>query len=446
MYKLWPGIEMRFSVPKDTREIPPPDAETAGVAIAHAPYPHQPSLRRNFGWTFAGNMISSGSQWVTLTLLSKLGTATMVGQFALGLAVSAPIFQFANLQLRAVLVTDARNAHRFGEYFGVRIVTSLIGLLLAGTVAVIGYRSPGTGTVILLVAAAKWIDSLSDIFQGLFQRHEQMDRVAKSMIFKGVLSTAAVGAAMVLYGNIIGAMVAIFVVWLGVFVTYDVRMAIRLQAGLSQTIRPVFRPGVFGRLVALTLPLGFVMLLISLNSNLPRYFLERQWGEREVGIYSALAYCMVASNTIISALGQSASPRLANYYAGRDMHSFWRLLRRLLVLGAALGIAGIVVAAVGGRPLLSLLYRPEYGEHSRAFVVLMSGGAVLNVSGTLGVGLTSMQVFKPQVWVLAFATVAGILASWFLVPGLGVLGAAIACLVIAIASASAFALLLAKAV
>src|SRR3954465_14084130 len=74
------------------------------------------SLRANFSWTFAGNVVYAGCQWGMLMVLAKVGNPLMVGQDALGLAVTAPVVMLSNLQLRGVLATDARDTHRFNTY------------------------------------------------------------------------------------------------------------------------------------------------------------------------------------------------------------------------------------------------------------------------------------------------------------------------------------------
>ena len=37
------------------------------------------TLRRNFSWTFVGNLVYSGCQWGMLVVLAKLGSPGMVG-------------------------------------------------------------------------------------------------------------------------------------------------------------------------------------------------------------------------------------------------------------------------------------------------------------------------------------------------------------------------------
>ena len=104
------------------------------------------------------------------------------------------------------------------------------------------------------------------------------------------------------------------------------------------------------------------MMLVSLNTNIPRYFIQHYLGERELGIFAAMFYLMVAGNTIIAALGQSASPRLAMYNESRDLKAFRRPLGWLVELGAALRAAGILMALVLGREILTALYRPACAD------------------------------------------------------------------------------------
>src|SRR5947209_14419504 len=88
------------------------------------------SLRANFSWTFIGNIVYAGCQWAMLVVLAKLGSPELVGRFALGFAVTAPVVMLTNLQLRGVQATDARQEHRFGEYLALRLVAAPLSLAI----------------------------------------------------------------------------------------------------------------------------------------------------------------------------------------------------------------------------------------------------------------------------------------------------------------------------
>ena len=383
------------------------------------------TLWANFTWTFSGNVVYSGSQWGMLMVLAKLGSPEMVGQFALGLAVTTPIIMFANLQLRGVQATDARREYRFGHYLALRLLTTALALLvITGIVFGIGYRQK-TALVILAVGASKAFESISDVVYGLLQHHERMDRIALSMMIKGLLSLSALGAAVYLTRSVFWGASALAVVWAILLIAYDLPNGERVLNGRgSESLRPCWDLPELVRLAWLSLPLGFVMMLVSLNTNIPRYFIQHYLGERELGIFAAMFYLMVAGNTIIAALGQSASPRLAMYYASRDLKAFRRLLGRLVGLGAALGVAGILVALVLGHKLLSVLYRPEYAEHTAVFVWLMVAASVGYVASFLGYGMTAARYFRSQLPLFGLSGAACALGCLWLVPRFGLMGAA----------------------
>ena len=209
------------------------------------------------------------------------------------------------------------------------------------------------------------------------------------------MSLVALGLVVYLTASIAWGALALAGVWGLLLIAYDIPNGIRLL-DQGDNLRPCWDLPALVRLAWLALPLGIVMMLISLNANIPRYFIEHYWGERELGIFAALAYLMVAGNTVVGALGQSASPRLARYYAEGNAWAFRRLLVKLVGLGAGLGIVGLLVALVAGRFILTLLYKPEYAEHAGLFAWLMTAATVSYVASFLGYGMTAARYFRSQ--------------------------------------------------
>jgi len=189
------------------------------------------------------------------------------------------------------------------------------------------------------------------------------------------------------------------------------------------------------KLLWLALPLGFVMMLISLNTNIPRYFIERYLGERELGIFAAMSYLMVVGSIVVSALAESASPRLAKYYAAGNSTAFCTLLLKLVGVGLMLGAGGVFVAVVAGREILTLLYKPEYAERADLFAWLMVAAGIGYVSSFLGSGMTAARYFLVLMPLFALATGTSAIAGLWLIPTQGVRGAAIALIVGAIVQA-----------
>lgn len=393
------------------------------------------SLKANLSWAFVGNVAYALSQWGMLVVLAKLGSEEMVGRFALGLAVTAPVMGFANLQLRLVHATDARGDYLFEHYLGLQVVGSALAVLLTAG-AKWGQGYPGEAMwVILVLALAKGIENVSDVFFGLFQKHDRMDLIGRSLMIKGSLSLLALGTIVWLAHSLFWGVLGLFATWTLVFLLYDVRNRALLMGSESQSRgnrsywpRPRFEARALARLAWLALPLGFSTMLVALNTSIPRYFVEKHLGERELGIFAALAYFHRAGTTFANALGEAASPRLSRHYAAHDMPGFSALLLKMTGVAVLIGVAAMLVAHLAGRPILTLFYGPAYARQS-VFVRVMAASSLSYVASFLLYGLTAARCLSVQtlLYILTAAMVG--LACIALVPAYGLEGAADALLI-----------------
>lgn len=388
--------------------------------------PAERSLRANTVWTLAGNAAYALSQWGMLVVLAKLGSAAMVGTYALGLSVTAPIMLLLNLNLRMAQATDARGEYRFGDYLGLRLATVGIAFALIAAVALALYGGE-SATIILLVGAAKGLEAISDVFYGLWQRHERMDRIAVAMALKAVLSLLAFAGGVGLTHSLAGGVVSLAVVWAVLLVVYDAPTGrSTLASAGARGITPRWNAPTLGRLVTLTWPLGLSAMLVSLVSNIPRYFVESRDGAADLGLFAAMAYIMQAGGVVINSLAQSAIPRLSRYHTQSNRKAFLRLLGALLLIASVMGASGVIVALVAGRDILTLMYRPEYATRVDVFAWIMVAMWLSFLASFLGYALSAARRFKIQPLILTAEVViaAAACAAW--VPPHGILGAAFA--------------------
>jgi len=400
------------------------------------------SLRWNFSWTFVGNIVYSGCQWGMLVVLAKVGNPEMVGQYGLAMAVATPVLALSSLQLRAVLTTDVREKVPFGEYLGFRLVTTVLSLLIIGAVPFVMHYRRDSAIVVLIIGVGQALETLSDLYYGRMQFYDHMDRIAKSMIARAVLGLGALGATVYLTKSVIWGAVALVLARSVVLIGYDINKRTQLAprnvdqeqaqqviAAKKDALWPRWNWGTQSELFRTSITLGVIAMLVSLLPNIPRYFIQGSLGERALGIFTATAFLVSSGSLIVNALGQSAFVRLAKHYGAADVAGFNSLLLKLLGIAAVLGLGGIGVAVFFGHMLLTLLYRPEYAEHTDVLIAMMVGGAMTYVSGLMASAVTSARCFARQIPVLATAVGAAALASMILVPKYGLLGAAFAVII-----------------
>jgi len=393
------------------------------------------SLRANFAWTLAGNICNAACTWLIVVAIVKLGSMEMAGYYAFAQAIVLPILSFSTLQLRGIYATDATGQYRFGHYLGLRTVTTCVALAVVTAIAFGWSNRRDMQWLTLAIGLGAAIDAMSDIIYGSLQQRERMQWIAASMIARSLLGLAALIAILAAGGSLVEGMFASAAARVLILVALDVPLGAGTLAmdspGTSRRAR--FREvliqsrdlDVLRKLAWISLPLGPTTMLMTLQATLPRYLIEHWLNARQLGLFAALSYLSAAGAIVATALAQSAAPRMSQHYLAGDSVNYRRLLARLAALGGGFGAVGVLAAALWGKPLLSMLYKPEYAERNDIFVWLMVAAGLTYISIFLGWGMTAARRLRIQLPLFGTIVASMLVAGCLLVPRFGLTGAAL---------------------
>lgn len=420
-------------------------APTNHLGTVVKPLPANVPLSVGFRWSFLGWVGYAACQWLIFSVIAKLGNPALVGQFALATAVAGPVFMLTNLQLRGVLSTDARNEYCFTDYVTLRMVGSAFAIgMVALACPFLRLKSAGI-CVILLVAAFKAMESLSDVIAGLMQKYERLDSAAVALMLRGGCSSIVFASAFAIWRNLPLALA----LWAGaagtVIAVYDRRIVRHLALWEGDFTFSFHRERI--QALALTsLPLGLVSAVTSLNTNIPRYAIERMLGVSDLGIFASIAYPVTAATIVANSLGQSALARLSRHFAAGRVSDFQRVILKLIAFGFALTALAMTAVALVGNRVLSVLYTPQYAKQGQLFLVLALAAGLNCIACFLVYGLTATRQFKIQIPISVLCMVTTFSASGFLVPRLKLMGAAVALVISACVQIAACSSMLVRAV
>jgi O-antigen/teichoic acid export membrane protein len=381
------------------------------------------SFRRNVGAAVLGNITYAACQFGMLAALVWLTTPTAVGWYALALAIAGPVFALTNLKLRQVQVTDAAGAYKSAHYIALRLGTTALAFTFITVGASLSNMPKIATTTLIGITALKATESLIDILYGAMQRLEQLQLVAISQMtraiggFAGFISVLAVTRRV----DVAVATLVVLTAMQALSLAYQTRR-------LGVKVRPQFDRDVLIRLARLSAPLGWAVSIGALTVNIPRYFLGAYSGAADLGVFTAQAYTVMITGTIIGSIAEAASPRLSNLYNANDSVGFLRLMTRLVLAGCALGLAGIVGAFVGGAAALDLAFGPKYAAESTVFTFLMITAAVQYATVFLGTSINALRLFSIQLPINATVLASVAISCAFLVPKHGLMGAALSLL------------------
>ena len=166
---------------------------TLGASSDDACQRENQAVRRGFSWLALGNIVNAACAWGRVALLARWGNAEMIGQLTLALAVCNPIGTLADLGLSGSLISDVNRQYRLRDYFGLRLWTCVLAMLVIVIVAWTGGYDPATARLVVLAGLVVISESVCDLFQAVLQRREQMAWVAVSLITRGMLGLTFFG-------------------------------------------------------------------------------------------------------------------------------------------------------------------------------------------------------------------------------------------------------------
>ncbi|ALS77874.1 hypothetical protein AUO94_04075 [Planococcus kocurii] len=385
-------------------------------------------LIKNFSWSFLGSLIYALTQWFLIIIIAKLGSPTDAGVYSLGLAISAPIIMFINLNLRAIQSTDLSIELGFSTFKFTRILGLILFVLTFLTIIIVANYSFEITIILLLIALNKIIESYSDLYYGLFQYHERLDLVSKSYIYRGIIGTIFFGISYYLFKELKIALVFMFTIWLLVLIIYDVKNGKKF---LINTPKIVEKNKMLV-LVKLGLPLGLVGLIASLNVNIPRITIERYLTLEDLGYFSVIFYLVLIIGKFMTSVSSAVLPRMANLYQNGNKIAFMKILNIVFCLLTLFSVVLILSSYYFGSEILEIAYGAEYSSFKMLLVYIMIYGLFEYLGFVFEVALNAIKYYKHRLSIEILAMIFMILSSIILIPEAGLKGAAIALIISAV--------------
>ncbi|MDV3427634.1 MAG: glycosyltransferase [Bacillota bacterium] len=352
------------------------------------PPPQKNSILKRFSWIFVGNLIYTLSKALMLIIITRLGSPSMVGQYSLSIAITTPLYTFLGLGLRTVYVTDRKDNFDFNNYFNIRLISSVTALFISVIVGLFFGRE--TGLIILSVSLCKFFEFVCDIIFGLFQKLDKMHFIGISKTIKSVLSLFAMGLIFYFTRNLFLSALSAALIWGISLFLYDIPIMLK-----HNRFNLLINRKISLCIVKISLPLGIVLILDTLNAYLPSYFIEGILGSDLLGYYSSIAYLVLSGDIIINSLGESVLPKLSYYYK-ESKRSFNDTILKLVTVSVGLGLIALSIVTIWGKSLLTFLYNSEYAGYYNIFIILMASSCVSYISRFLGKGINAAQKFKVQ--------------------------------------------------
>ncbi|PNH19287.1 hypothetical protein B6K86_07030 [Lachnospiraceae bacterium] len=337
---------------------------------------------RNVVWNMLGSAVYALTSMLLGALVTRFLGADAGGIFFFSFSTfGQQMFIIAYFGMRPLQITDTSGRYSFADYRALRYYSCGAAAVVTLCYAALFTRSLTARTVLLLMSAYKILDGYADCCESEFQRQGRLYLAGKSNAFRTLLCVAIFFAVMLRTGSLLASCMASLIGQLAAVLLFCV-IPLRRLDGVSFTRSRGSRARLFHAAKWLFLA-AFLDLYVFAAS---KFAVNDLMSAAESGYYTTIFIPTSVINLMANFVIRPVLTQLSKAWEQGDRNGFFRPVKRILLLIAALTAAGLLAAAFLGIPALSLLVGPEAGRALSSYrgallLVILGGGfyAALNL-------------------------------------------------------------------
>ncbi len=365
-------------------------------------------------------------------IVMRFGKLSDAGILSFAFAAGNVLMSIGAFGGRMYQATDVNRQYTFRMYMLHRFFS--IGLMTAALVlyVLVSGFEPEKAECVILVTYIYVIEVAENCIWGYFQSRDLLYIGAQMFCIRWIAVIATFSACIILLKDmtkaLLGGAVAgtvVFAVWLLI-----IRKLLSDDTQHGPGGQTSDGRGWFGPLTKQLFPLfvaGFCSIFIN---NVPKFAIDRYLNDEIQACYGFVAMPVFVIGLLNQFIYQPTVAKLAREYSSGEIEKFKANVRRQMLEVAGIMAGCVLVAALIGIPVLSVIYNIDLAGYSKELVILQLAGGFLALSGYFNVILTIMRRQSIILQGYLIAVVSGIVIMYTAVKYAGTIGASVGYLIV----------------
>lgn len=381
--------------------------------------------KSEFIWNVIASICASLLSVILLFVTTRVNGANSAGMFAIAFATATVLNSIADFGMRVYQVTDTKRQHRFGVYLTSRLVVDIAMIFCGfGFVLISGYNIE-KAIICLALVGFRFIDAVSETYQGEFQLNGRLDIAGKSVFYRMIISMLVFIIVDLASKNMVFATLAMMLTnFIGLFV-YDLRLIKEYsKEGFS------LEKSEIGKVIVDCFPLFFSTFLNNYIVNAPKYAIDRLL-TYDMQTYFNIIYLPTFTINLMSIFVLKPMLRgLGEMWNGKKYEKFIGIVVKMILAIIFMTVVVEIVCWAIGIPVLSFIYGVELMQYKKDLLILVISGGFSAVGVALFYTLTTMRAQKRVGFAYIAAALGGLLLPNLLVKKYNITGAVISSVII----------------
>lgn len=377
-------------------------------------------MKKKFSTYLVGNIFFGLSQWITVIILAKTVSISDVGFYSLALAYSGPILMLFSWGLKTIYITTENSKRE--TFLLNRLVMIFCFLVLIMIILLIKEFNHAEFYLILTIAFIKGIESLQEILFAFRQKKMEHQIIGRIKIFQSIGSILIVSLLFIKGFN------PLYIFLLVLVFTIILALKELMSLGLIQL--NLYKGIKISSILSLSLAgisLGITLAISSMNTNIPRFYLETTNGIQELGFFSSLMFFYSAGNTILFSISGFLLPIVVKNM--KNIKYIKKIYLKISVVFWITAIFGWIFLFFFGDVILSMVYTSEFAYYHSEFLIIMIGAILTYYVILIDVIFNAWKKFNNLLYIQIGTIIIISVASYVLIPDFSTLGAAISFLI-----------------
>lgn len=326
-------------------------------------------------------------QWAITVLVVKLGGYSNGGILSITISMTNIFYMISMYGARSFQVSDIKGEYQDGDYFLLRVVTSIFSLIFLGF-SLLFFKYEITIQLCMIVYIFfKLGESATDLNFGFFQKYNCYKEIGISYIIKGISTLLIFSVTLYFSQNLLLTLfLETLILWFFIII-YDFR---KLKNKLNLKIK---KERVLSLLKICFLLMLYTLILPYLNF-ITRYQVEKFFGTEKLGYYSAITMVIVVISTLFGSIFVIIIPKISSMHKENKIKEIIKIILKVNFAIIVFTIISIIGSILLGKVVFSILFTKSIEKYMYLLIPTIITSSVLAILNYLSTILISFHDLK----------------------------------------------------
>ena len=379
-------------------------------------------------WNMLGSMLNAFQSVILLIFITRFADLDDAGIFTIAFINANFFLNIGKYGMRNFQVSDTNTQFCFNSYRVSRYITTVIMLVIfflyIAVASQVNNYSYKKSLIIILVCVLKSVDSIEDVYHGLFQQNNRLDVAGKNLSIRMIITMLAFSISIIMTRSLFIAVTTSIIVTFILYILLNSYCYFSLKDSLNSTKDKATKKEII-YLLRICLPLFISVFLSFYIGNAPKYSIDTYMTNEAQAIFGFISMPIFIIGLLNSFVFNPVISKMAFLWNNGEIKNFKKMIRRHFYIIILISLFCELVTYLIGIELLSFMYNTDLSDYKSQLLILLLGGGFLALSGLLVTILTIMRKQKFLAFGYIFVSIFSFVLSPLFVKRSGITGASI---------------------